>query len=714
MSEEVVPRTCQSCGQELQADARFCFACGAKVMRPDEKVTCPHCGASVANGAFCLNCGGRLTEAPARETALHAVDDTETPDGMLARAETFLSLEQYERASEMYARAVDRYPSDHRAWWGMLTAATHNWTVDFDAAEVDLAQILKTVKRLASAEEYAAYKAKLLAYFAEVDVLMDVELEDEELMQALLPLKRKRADRALAEHKYEEAFRIYKAYADACPTDHRGFWGILAASTKGFTEAEETYIKEPGCSSYAVWRKVKELASAEELAAYERQLVSWLRLMGKVEVECDAERIAEALTLLRRARVPFDDAQKVYETFEGVDREAFRNESTQRRRELADLQGKLDRALANETECARVIDKKESKRSFGTGCIVVGLLLALLGIIGSVATGETTVFFVAMIFVGIACALLLGGGFRAAGNTDEDAERSRGFQASITSLRSDISALTERISTEQQKYGAKAENTAKNLAVVKENLAVIVARIAALEAYLALPADKKFLLGWDYWCNEYGVKSDELPDDASRNVYNAMTDVFEHEIPVILRCEKCENQTIVYVDLLNGFDLNDAYACSFCEAEIRLGDFVCSDGTPNFKALRNGTNYRLYLQHAGLVGAAWNDEQEDDEEYEDEDYDDAEDAYDDDYGYDAEDEDAEEDDESFSVCLVSAGAYPAGVIKVLGDVLGCGTGEARELLEMLPYDVIYTSEKNALTIASRLRAAGATVEVDEA
>lgn len=51
--------TCKNCGAALAPGAKFCLECGTKV-EVAQKITCPHCGATVQGGKFCLECGGSL------------------------------------------------------------------------------------------------------------------------------------------------------------------------------------------------------------------------------------------------------------------------------------------------------------------------------------------------------------------------------------------------------------------------------------------------------------------------------------------------------------------------------------------------------------------------------------------------------------------------------------------------------------------------------
>src|SRR3954449_3197749 len=57
--------TCQSCGTENPASARFCMACGAQLER-----RCGNCGAVAPPQArFCMECGSALADAPASAPA---------------------------------------------------------------------------------------------------------------------------------------------------------------------------------------------------------------------------------------------------------------------------------------------------------------------------------------------------------------------------------------------------------------------------------------------------------------------------------------------------------------------------------------------------------------------------------------------------------------------------------------------------------------------
>ena len=52
---------CKKCSRELPEDARFCYACGAKVEKEPPKPRCAKCGALLPDGSlFCYMCGERV------------------------------------------------------------------------------------------------------------------------------------------------------------------------------------------------------------------------------------------------------------------------------------------------------------------------------------------------------------------------------------------------------------------------------------------------------------------------------------------------------------------------------------------------------------------------------------------------------------------------------------------------------------------------------
>src|SRR3954468_12190630 len=85
--------TCQTCGTENPASARFCMSCGAQLER-----RCPSCGAAAPPQArFCMECGSALADAPAPATVRPAA---QLPDERRQVTVLFADLSGYTAASE--------------------------------------------------------------------------------------------------------------------------------------------------------------------------------------------------------------------------------------------------------------------------------------------------------------------------------------------------------------------------------------------------------------------------------------------------------------------------------------------------------------------------------------------------------------------------------------------------------------------------------------
>src|SRR3954468_6827829 len=85
--------TCQSCGTENPASAKFCMSCGAQLER-----RCANCGAAPPPQArFCMECGSALADAPAPATVRPAA---QLPDERRQVTVLFADLSGYTAASE--------------------------------------------------------------------------------------------------------------------------------------------------------------------------------------------------------------------------------------------------------------------------------------------------------------------------------------------------------------------------------------------------------------------------------------------------------------------------------------------------------------------------------------------------------------------------------------------------------------------------------------
>ena len=131
--------------------------------------------------ALCTQCGGKLKVDPEKETAvclyckttflteegisyynmtvvnnigyMHAdvlnmsVSDEKTIENRVKAAETFLKLDEYIKAEEVFSVLTNECPYDYRGWWGLIRTNTRNLT-DYDISKFKLMDIEKLYKKV--------------------------------------------------------------------------------------------------------------------------------------------------------------------------------------------------------------------------------------------------------------------------------------------------------------------------------------------------------------------------------------------------------------------------------------------------------------------------------------------------------------------------------------------------------------------------------------
>lgn len=850
MSEEKQPLKCEKCGQILNENAKFCFACGAKVVDLNTKITCPACGASVVNGLFCSECGAPFANTSAQpEKATASLAASESVEEKLEKAKTLLTLEQYARAADVYEKIIDAHPEDYRGWWGLLAAGTKNLTTAPISDDIDLALTVKNVKKLATPEEYAVcekefiaylmrvktlihevfedetlmvhftdvkldyakelveardyekaysvYKTvvdtrpddyrgwwgaftavteeytkeadaqksdpitvmqklkrfapseeytacarKFLTYLTNVETLMDVALDDAALMAEFTEVKLQRAETLLAEGDYDAAYDVYDSVTETAPDDYRGFWGKLVAKTQNFVTDED----EGAGEFLDLMASVKRLATPEDYEICKSAFVAFVKEIKTIPyVEEEEQDFEKKCAVLKKARIPFLDGVKSYESIGKQEAESFGAASAKRTADINALRTSVAVTEKKRSECEQTIESKKSKRKASIFCILVGILLAGIGIY---LNG------LALILLGLVAALLVGGILLGTSNTDADVSESNRAKMDLEKHRDALTAAIENDENARKAYLDAIESRAKAILLMKEKVTEIDDVAEKMQAYLDLSKEERTNLWLVSDCDVYEVDCGVVNSEEKSAIMDA---AYEDEafasraFPVLVRCDQCANQTIVGVNILGSFERYGQVVCTFCEEKVSLFKYLNDDGTPNVEELRRGANYQRYLAYEGIEnedGEEYEEEYEDadstedlnfdpsdldpdeDEEDEiDEEIDDESEELEEEYaddldeseydedGYlkDADDADEQEEEETHEVYLISTGSYPQGVAKVIDDVLYCGMDEAMEYATEaeLPLCLLTTSQREAEQVASRLRNAGATVEIAE-
>lgn len=102
---------------------------------------------------------------------------------LLQNGETYLSLDNYTSAEEVYITITKEYPEDYRGWWGLIVCKTHNFSEVLQERDV-LNVWLGYVKKLASTEQFAELEKKYIEYAQKV--ALSAASEDMKLVEAII------------------------------------------------------------------------------------------------------------------------------------------------------------------------------------------------------------------------------------------------------------------------------------------------------------------------------------------------------------------------------------------------------------------------------------------------------------------------------------------------------------------------------------------------
>ncbi len=106
-----------------------------------------------------------LESATVKKISMSSVDtpSTNTLERLILNSNTYLRLDNYPAAQEVFNRITKEYPEDYRGWWGLIICQTKNlsvFTQDISAINT----WLKYVKELSEAEEYYPLEAQYVTY----------------------------------------------------------------------------------------------------------------------------------------------------------------------------------------------------------------------------------------------------------------------------------------------------------------------------------------------------------------------------------------------------------------------------------------------------------------------------------------------------------------------------------------------------------------------
>lgn len=102
---------------------------------------------------------------------------------LLQNGKTYLSLDNYSSAEEVYTTITKDYPEDYRGWWGLIICKTHN--LSEVVPEQDALNVwLEYIKKLASPEKFAELEKEYLEYVQKV--ALSAAEKDMKLVEAII------------------------------------------------------------------------------------------------------------------------------------------------------------------------------------------------------------------------------------------------------------------------------------------------------------------------------------------------------------------------------------------------------------------------------------------------------------------------------------------------------------------------------------------------
>lgn len=107
--------------------AARCTQCGANIEIDDTKEAgiCAYCGAAFVTQKAINNYNTYITKNITKN--IYGKEKTETAE-YLERAETFMKLKDWEKATKAFSEAAEASPDDYRGWLGLMRSETKNLT----------------------------------------------------------------------------------------------------------------------------------------------------------------------------------------------------------------------------------------------------------------------------------------------------------------------------------------------------------------------------------------------------------------------------------------------------------------------------------------------------------------------------------------------------------------------------------------------------------
>lgn len=124
----------------------------------------------------------KVLESTGKKMAVEAspeIVSTATLERLIQNSNTYLKLDNYPAAQEVFSRITKEYPEDYRGWWGLIVCETKSLSVVLEDLSL-LDTWFKYAKQLSTAEVFAPLENEYVAYM-KIAVEGDVDKELSEI-----------------------------------------------------------------------------------------------------------------------------------------------------------------------------------------------------------------------------------------------------------------------------------------------------------------------------------------------------------------------------------------------------------------------------------------------------------------------------------------------------------------------------------------------------
>lgn len=174
----LVPAICTQCGSTLKIDPKR------------DAAVCPYCNTAFITEKAINNYNTTVVNKIGSVNAdVVYVFDNKSVENLVKSAETFIKINDYGKAFDIFHKLSLEYPYDYRGWWGMIRIYTNNFT-NYDITGslfILIEDLYENVKKVIEEQDYEKIKYEYMNYInnvkKETSIKLNQLLKERETME---------------------------------------------------------------------------------------------------------------------------------------------------------------------------------------------------------------------------------------------------------------------------------------------------------------------------------------------------------------------------------------------------------------------------------------------------------------------------------------------------------------------------------------------------